>query len=531
MTDVLLIQPPISDFYLTAKRTFPYGLACIATALEADGFSVSLFDALATGRSRRLPLPPEMAYLTPFYGQPDLSPFALFHHHRHFGYSFQYLSAVARASGAFLVGISSLFTPYSDYALQTAEVVKQALPGCRVVLGGYHPTALPGSVMAHPAVDFLIRGQGETAMPALARALKAKSGLEQVPGIVFRKPDATLHIASPAVQAADDGGFFPALEKVNLRYYRRAGRCGVVVAASRGCPMSCSYCCMGADSQMPYRRRSVASVTAEIDTAVSQYGAGLIDFEDENLSLDRRWFMALLDEMTRRYRGMNLELRAMNGLFPPSLDEPMVAAMKNAGFRTLNLSLGSTDPAQLKRFRRPDVSRSFDAALGWARTHGLDAVGYIIVGAPDQHAEASLQDLLYLARRRVLAGISVYYPAPDSLDFGRCEKLGMLPETFSLMRSSALPLSHATTRREVVTLLRLGRIVNFMKRLADSGRGLPMPGAVARCLDPRENRMETGVHLLAAFLNDGNIRGITPEGRVYPHEISGKLTRLFLQAL
>ena len=38
MVDVLLIQPPIHDFYLTAKRTIPYGLACIAAGLIETGF-------------------------------------------------------------------------------------------------------------------------------------------------------------------------------------------------------------------------------------------------------------------------------------------------------------------------------------------------------------------------------------------------------------------------------------------------------------------------------------------------------------
>jgi len=52
MTDVLLVQPPIRDFYLTAKRTIPYGLASIAAALSQSGFTVALADALATRRAR-----------------------------------------------------------------------------------------------------------------------------------------------------------------------------------------------------------------------------------------------------------------------------------------------------------------------------------------------------------------------------------------------------------------------------------------------------------------------------------------------
>jgi hypothetical protein len=62
MVDILLIQPPIRDFYLTAKRTIPYGLAGIAAGLIEAGFSVKILDALATPKSRVVDLPQEMAY-------------------------------------------------------------------------------------------------------------------------------------------------------------------------------------------------------------------------------------------------------------------------------------------------------------------------------------------------------------------------------------------------------------------------------------------------------------------------------------
>ncbi|NTU47691.1 MAG: cobalamin B12-binding domain-containing protein, partial [Syntrophobacteraceae bacterium] len=91
MVDILLIQPPIRDFYRTLKRTIPYGLACIASALEEEGFSVSILDCLATSRSRPIEWPREMAYLHEYYGKPDVSPFSLFHHMRHFGNSFEHV--------------------------------------------------------------------------------------------------------------------------------------------------------------------------------------------------------------------------------------------------------------------------------------------------------------------------------------------------------------------------------------------------------------------------------------------------------
>ena len=186
MPDILLIQPPIRDFYLTAKRTMPYGLSSIAASLIAAGYSVDIFDALATSKARIRKLPEELSYLQPFYGRADCSPFALFHDFRHFGYSFDTIGKAARESGAFLIGISSLFTPYMREAIRTAEAVKDWHPNCNIVLGGHHPTALPESVMQSSAVDYVIRGEGEVAMPLLADALANGTSLKDIPGLVYR---------------------------------------------------------------------------------------------------------------------------------------------------------------------------------------------------------------------------------------------------------------------------------------------------------------------------------------------------------
>ena len=155
MPEILLIQPPIRDFYLTAKRTIPYGIACIASVLLKKGFSVQIFDALATSRSRIINMPAKMDYLADYYGKPDTSPFSLFHHFKHFGYSFEHIGKIAKDSDAFLVGISALFTPYIEEALKTAETIRRFHRKCKIVLGGHHPTVLPAHVIESHAVDFI----------------------------------------------------------------------------------------------------------------------------------------------------------------------------------------------------------------------------------------------------------------------------------------------------------------------------------------------------------------------------------------
>ena len=244
MTDILLIQPPIKDFYLTAKRTIPYGLAAIATVLSREGFAVEILDALATPKSRVIDLPEELSYLQTYYGRSDLSPFRLFHKFRHYGYSFQHIAEKARASGAFLIGISSLFTPYADAAIQTAEHVKAAHPACKIVIGGHHPTVLPNSVLKSRAVDFVLRGDGEVGMPALAKALKGGHPVHHVPGIAYRAQDGTLQVNEPAIMEDLDKYPVPAFNFFRYPHYQRGGRNSALGApfgaGHRGSPAGCA---------------------------------------------------------------------------------------------------------------------------------------------------------------------------------------------------------------------------------------------------------------------------------------------------
>jgi anaerobic magnesium-protoporphyrin IX monomethyl ester cyclase len=519
MVDVLLIQPPIRDFYLTAKRTVPYGLACIAEALSAAGFTVAIHDALAGRKTRDLPLPASLAYLTEYFGRPDASPFGLFHRFRHYGHSTAHIARKAAESGAWLIGISALFTAYAQEALETAAAVRAACPDAFIVMGGHHPTEMPETVLGAPAVDAVFRGEGEAGMAALARVLKTGGDPARVPGIALPGDSDSPPISEPVAMAALDDYPPPSRRWTHQRRYRRKGLASLTLVTSRGCPKACSYCATGRHSYMRYRRRATDAVLAEIAAAAAAETIGFIDFEDENLALDRAAFLDLLAGIKGIFGEALPELRAMNGLYPPSLDDAVVGAMSAAGFKTLNLSLGSASTQQSRRFNRPPVREAFDAAVNAARRHEMAAVGYIIVGAPGQSARDSVDDLLYLSHRRVLIGVSVFYPAPGSRDFLMCRERGLLPEDLAAWRSTAIPISDTTSRLESATLLRLGRLVNYMKRLKDEMGALAFTGGTAHGV---------GTNLLARFLNGDGIWGVTPDGECYPHRISEDLARYFL---
>ncbi|MDR3553810.1 MAG: radical SAM protein, partial [Syntrophobacteraceae bacterium] len=368
-----------------------------------------------------------------------------------------------------------------------------------------------------------------------------------VPGIGFKTAQGRYFLNPPAVLADLDAVPPPAQELIDHNFYRRGKSPSAVVTAGRGCPVGCSYCSIGCASWCGFRLKSGSRVLDEIRRAVID-GARFIDFEDENISFRKKWFLDVLHEIESQFRGYGLELRAMNGLFPPSLDEEVICAMKRAGFTALNLSLCTTTLSQLRRFRRPDVRESFERALFHADRNGLDAVAYIIVGAPGQDPMESVADLIYLADKNAIVGVSVFYPSPGSIDFEKCKASGLLPGALSQWRSTALPISDTTSRQDSVTLLRLGRILNFFKSLGSAEREevlafarAPSEKTVPARLTEAEGpggpqthfarRRAMGKTLITIFLRDAVIYGASPDGRLFRHKVSDCLCLEFKNRL
>jgi hypothetical protein len=106
-----------------------------------------------------------------------------------------------------------------------------------------------------------------------------------------------------------------------------------------------------------------------------------------------------------------------------------------------------------------------------------------------------------------------------------------MPASFARMRATALPIDQRTSRTDSVTLLRLGRLLNFMKSLETAGVPIPQPAPVGNHVATFVDRQQAGMKLLAAFLWDGGIRGIEPDGKVYDHRVSAALCRRFRKGL
>jgi anaerobic magnesium-protoporphyrin IX monomethyl ester cyclase len=468
---VLLIQPPVRDFYQTSIRTQPIGLAYLAASLKSHGYGVGILDC-QTSEKRSIPIPSELSYLKDFYPFNDRSPFKLYTGYYHFGMAWDEIREKIKDSKAHVFGISSSFTPYYQEALEVARIIKEWDHKKIVVMGGCHVSCDPESVLKSPWVDYVVLGEGEIRFPYLLQQIEKGMGgqLKEIEGIGF-KENGEIKINPLSTFIEDIEGFpFPARELFDLNRYRIGRRRSTMIITSRGCPHGCAYCSTHLVMGPSFRSRSPESILQEMVDCTNRFHIRSFDIEDDNFTFDQERAKRLMSLVVETFGEGSLELSAMNGVSFDSLDKELLTLMRKAGFKTINLSFVSTDPFFKERIGRPGTTSNFDNILKDAEQVGLNVVAYAILGIPGQIIGEMVDTMIYLMGKRVLIGPSVYYPTPGTSLFEQCKAKELLPSHLSQWRSSALPIeTEDFNRLDLVTLFRLARVVNFIKSKVDEG--------------------------------------------------------------
>ena len=132
MTDIVLTAACPGGYRRTGP---PLGIACLASILRRDGFSVKIID----------PSPLNMP-------------------------QDQVAEAIERED-PFLTGIyCTTMDRYEAFSLSSE--VKSRLPGTLVAMGGPHVTFLAEATLEHiPSIDVVVRGEGDLAIKELGRSI------------------------------------------------------------------------------------------------------------------------------------------------------------------------------------------------------------------------------------------------------------------------------------------------------------------------------------------------------------------------
>lgn len=519
---VVLIQPPIQDFYDTDVRLQPIGLCYLKAAVKRylPGVEVIIKDYHQGFGRRTVPLPGALRYLYDYYPVADKSPFSSFHQYYHFGRSFDEIEADVAGMKPDLVGISSLFTPYYREALEVAARVKIRL-AVPVVIGGSHASAAPASLLASPHVDYVIRGEGERAFVEFLRFLRGQKRIDEVPNLGYKK-DGHLHFNPIGDNFPLDELPFPDLSDFSPSSYDLGGKPLTFMITSRSCPHKCSFCSVHTTFGNNYRLRSLDNVLEEIELRYTQ-GYRVIDFEDDNLTYYKSTFKELCRRLITRFPRREVEFVAMNGLSYLSLDEELLELMHRAGFSHLNLALVSSDKTVRETTKRPHTLTAYLAVVHKAFQLGFKIVSYQILGLPHESLASMIQTMAFNARLPVLLGTSPFYRVPDA---PIARGMNLTEEDYVRARLTAMAVeTREFSREDIYTLFITTRIINFVKGLA-----LHASTNLKDLLSQTwgDHRMQIGFELLKRLAESHRLYFWTKNGLVENHKFK---TELFLRVL
>lgn len=298
---VLLVQSVATD-----RGFIHLGLGFVAASLERSGHEVRILDLGIEGESRKA------------------------------------ISQAIQKAAPDAVGITVL-TPTWSSALRVAQTVKEADPKVPVILGGIHASVLTDEVLKEPAVDFVVRGEGEITMVKLLEAIEGRTDLSGVEGISYKSGGGIRH--NPARALIENLDTIPPtpwhLFDLNQYSGKMHGKTAVGISAARGCPYNCVFCFRGPAAGKTIRSWSPARVVSELKTVTETYGIRTFHFWNDVFTYDKRWVEALCDRIV----GEGLEIEWDCQTRADLINEDVLRKMKAAGCSSVMLGVesGSND--------------------------------------------------------------------------------------------------------------------------------------------------------------------------------------------
>lgn len=293
------------------------------------------------------------------------------------------------AGGYTAVGIS-VKTATRGAARRWARLVRRAAPAVTVVAGGPDVTLYPEDYAEETTIDFLVRGDGEVALPALladrAAARAGKIAGVMVPGGAPATPALVANIA--ALPHPDFSWADPPLR-----------RTAYPLVTSRGCPYNCIFCAVGDVCGRVWRPRPVSAIIDELRHARAADGLTEFIVVDDNCSLDRRRLLDLCRALAAELPG--LRWSCGNGVRADTIDDETATALAQAGCVTVMLGIESSSESVFTGLRKGENLAAIRAAIATLQRAGIRTGGFFLIGLPGQRFADFQADLAFIRATRL----------------------------------------------------------------------------------------------------------------------------------
>jgi len=394
-------RPNDRGVYTKCNDFEPYGLGLLAGVAKRDGHDVKLFQQ---------------------NGRPD-----------------KVFAREVGAYGADTVALSSMAYNFG-YSVDFAKNAKDKNGNVRTIIGGPHISSYPQGLeqaLADGVVDFGIQGEAERSFGELIASMD-DSDLN-IPGLVYSQGgQLRINPKGPRIRNLDDLPF-AVRDPKGIR--ARLGKTMVpsggdqvatsVIAYSRGCPFSCSYC----DSKSTWGNnviwRSARNVVDEMQELKDKHGTNTLFFSDLTFNANPKKVHELCDELVGRDLGINWYVLARVATpdgSTPLIEDGLLKHMYEAGCRKVGLGLESFVPEIQEKFHKKIPNEFVRKVVDECHDLGMFAKGFMILGDPKYESKETVEKTLEKLKEIEFDEIrvSLLTPFPGSALFDSAKASGSL---------------------------------------------------------------------------------------------------------
>ena len=345
--------PPAKGPWIHGRRFIPIGLAYVAAAVEKSGFQVQMIDNYMLEKPIE-EIKAEFAKLKPE-----------------------------------IVGITCSSVTYSR-VIETAKAVKETVPACKVVVGGWHASYEPETLLQNPEVDYVVMGEGEIAMVQLANyIIKGDKASEpsKIAGLAYRTEGKIVKNQRQFITNMDEIPF-PAWHLLPMdRYVREMEYLNVKpvdnMSIARGCPFSCAFCETTGLMGRTCRTFSPQRVVDEIKYLITNFGTKGVYFINDNFTVKKKETI----ELCRLIRENKLDLQWVCDTRADLISKELLQEMKSAGCKTIWFGVESGSPRILEKINKGITVEQTERAFELCRDEGIQTACSFLLGIPGETVE------------------------------------------------------------------------------------------------------------------------------------------------
>jgi radical SAM superfamily enzyme YgiQ (UPF0313 family) len=316
-----------------------------------------------------------------------------------------------------VVGMTVL-TPSAPTCERLARMIREAIPGVRIMWGGVHADVFAKDILRAGSADFVINHDGEDTVVELMQALESgEKDLGRIDGLTWMDGDEPVTNKTRALRRDLDSLAYPAWDlfpyhRYGLLPFADVDKPVLTMTGSRGCPYRCDYCSL-LHSGKVYRRRDPIKIVDEYEYLVDRYGVRQIGLVDPIFPLVIKDLAPLCDEMIRRK--LDQKCVWLSETRADRLDPETCRMMYEGGCRRVLMGIESGVDLLLGNVNKNLTTEKVRWGVQNAKRAGIQTVGLFMIGLPGETPEMTRETIEFAVDLDLdFAKFAITVPFPGS---------------------------------------------------------------------------------------------------------------------